>query len=495
MTAFNNPTDIANRTCQHCGVQRIAAGALFTEDSKNAGEIASCYHQLREAEMRRNVWRFTVRTAVLRPLDTTTLQLVPATYNATKQYILGSIVNYGGIIYISQTPSNKGNQPDLNPALWSQYFGPMTANFFDPSTTYFAGELVYTPQDATNYKVYLSLSTGNSDVPAVYTAYANPLLPTSRQAISNAAIPYMKGQTVAYNGANWQSNVDLNMVTPNITLTAYNAGTAYVPGNAVLGSDSNSYTNLVASTGVNPVGDTTGHWYLNGVANSTAPAAWAGGTSYSIGNSVTASNNYRYTSVTNSNLGNDPTLDLAGVNWTKGAAVEWIAIPANEPDNRTGNNWLQLDATLASIFFVYPPNSGPVAQPYSRNVYQLPNGYLREAPQDPKAGSNSFLGAPTGRQYDDWEFQDNYIITQESRPIVFRFVASLTNVTSYDPMFCEGLGARIALEVCETLTQSSEKFTAITAKYQKFMGEARAVNGIETAPEEPPLDDYIACRV
>jgi hypothetical protein len=64
-----------------------------------------------------------------------------------------------------------------------------------------------------------------------------------------------------------------------------------------------------------------------------------------------------------------------------------------------------------------------------------------------------------------------------------------------DDMFCEGLGARIGLAVCEPLTQSTAKTNTIAQEYQKFMSEARAVNGIETGAVEPPLDDYIACRM
>jgi hypothetical protein len=54
-----------------------------------------------------------------------------------------------------------------------------------------------------------------------------------------------------------------------------------------------------------------------------------------------------------------------------------------------------------------------------------------------------------------------------------------------DPMFCEGLGARIGLEICEPLTQSDSKLSTISQIYKTFMGEARAINGIEQGPVEP----------
>jgi len=61
-------------------------------------------------------------------------------------------------------------------------------------------------------------------------------------------------------------------------------------------------------------------------------------------------------------------------------------------------------------------------------------------------------------------------------------------------MFCEGLGARLALEVCETLTQSSAKLATIAKEYQTFMSEERLVNAIEIGAEEPPEDDWVTCR-
>jgi hypothetical protein len=64
-----------------------------------------------------------------------------------------------------------------------------------------------------------------------------------------------------------------------------------------------------------------------------------------------------------------------------------------------------------------------------------------------------------------------------------------------DPMFCEGLGARIGLEICEPLTQSDSKLGTISQIYKTFMSDARNVNGIETGSVEPPLDDYITCRL
>ncbi len=423
---FSSATDIANRALQSVGSERIAAGTLFTGTTKRHTEVAACYHQLRTAELRRNVWVFSIRTAVLRPISSTTMQLVPSAYSSSKGYIIGSVVSYLGLTYIGIDPKNTNNQPDISPASWTQYFGPMTVNLFDSTTTYFAGELVYTPVSQV-YAVYLSLQTGNADVPTTIPAWA-------------ATTTYERGDTVVQSAVNYQSNIDLNLNNTPSTLTPFDIAHSYSIGNIVIGSD-----------------------------------------------------NHKYTSLANANVGNDPTTD-GGVNWTDNGAWPWIVIPGTQPDQMQGQNWLKLDATVQAIRLLYPPNSGPVGVPATRNLYQLPNGYLREAPQDPKAGSAGFLGAVTGRQYDDWEFQDNYIVTRESRPIVFRFAADIADVSKYDSMFCEGLAARIGVSVVEALTQSSKKKADLASAYNLFMKEARIVNGIEAGPVEASVDDYLAVR-
>jgi hypothetical protein len=104
------------------------------------------------------------------------------------------------------------------------------------------------------------------------------------------------------------------------------------------------------------------------------------------------------------------------------------------------------------------------------------------------------LGAPTGLPLNDWEYEGDYLCATEPTLILYRFVADHADVRSMDRMFCEGLAARIALSVCEELTQSTEKIQNIGAQYKTFMGEARTVNGIETGPVQPPEDEFITCR-
>lgn len=386
--AFVSPIDIMNRALQRVGQTRIAT---LTDDSKACDEVTFCYDKLRVAEMRRNVWTFSIRTVALRPYSPPsgatlgTMLLVAATWDATKHYIQGSLVSFtNGRVYFSRT-TNTASSPDTNPADWSQYFGPKTVSPYvvtTPQTTYYPGELVYTLSGATP-TVYLCLAA-STDVP-------------------------------------------------------------------------------------------------------TTTNAWITTTYYSKGDTVTGSNATVYQSLLDFNTAIDPTTD---------AGVHWATTPvANQPDQRAGQNWLKLDATTKSINFVYPVGSGPAFDPTTLNVYFLPYGFLREAPQNPKAGVNNFLGGPSGNQYNDWQFNGGFILTNCDPLIMLRFAADIADVTLMDNMFCEALSCRIGMEVCEILTQSTSKIQTIGAEYKQFAGDARVVNGIEQGPIEAPQDEFITVRM
>lgn len=425
MSNFLTPVDIGNRACQQCGVNRISD---FTEDSLQAGEIGFCYDKLRQAELRRNVWRFAVRKAAIRPVDATTKFLKPTLWASTTTYAWGAIVSdTAGYLWQSRAQDNLNNSPG-NSTQWEAYCGPLTVQPYDTTNTtgYFAGELVYeTPGDGT-YKVYLSLTSDNSVDPSTSSSW-------------DATVTYTKDQIVKVSSTYYVSLIDFNL-------------------------------------NQNPA---------------SAPALWAAGTTYALGNSVGGSDGTIYTSIAGGNVGHDPVL-TSGF-WTNtGVLNPWTTV---NPFGTAGNTWAQIAVALQDLPILYPLSSAPSMQAPARNVFRLPANYLRQAPQDPKAGSISFLGAPTGLMYTDWNFEGDYITSRSSFPIVLRFVADIIDVRSMDPMFCEGLAARIASEIVERLTQSTSKRGGILATYSKTMGEARMVNGIETGPTESPEDDYVTCRI
>lgn len=151
-------------------------------------------------------------------------------------------------------------------------------------------------------------------------------------------------------------------------------------------------------------------------------------------------------------------------------------------------NWIAptgLTSTPISIFEPLTSNA--------RYLFRLPANFLRNAP-DPKTGAYGVLGGPAWNGYLDRNIQGDYLSSTDPLAINMRFVADVQDVTKFDPMFCEGLACRIALALAEELTQAPTKVGAIAQQYQKFMGEARMVNAIETGPTEANEDDWIVVR-
>lgn len=180
--AFTTPYDIANRAAQLLGVTRIVA---FTDSSKQAVEFGFAYDKVRRAELRRSVWGCATRRAVLRKITSTTKRLAPPTYAAGTTYAIGDIVaDSAGFLWISNIASNIGNTPGVggaNPA-WSAYYGPIVADAWSSSLSYFPGDVVY--ESTTAYLA--TAATTNVDPGTDAGAHWHPLTgaPTTRTVFS-----------------------------------------------------------------------------------------------------------------------------------------------------------------------------------------------------------------------------------------------------------------------------------------------------------------------
>lgn len=512
--AFVKPEDIANRALQHCGASRITT---LEDNDKGAAEIAQCYDGLRRAELRRALWTFSVKKAVLYPINTpvtgapigsttqtngglggtsATLLYNAAAWSATKSYPFGWIVSHNGGTWVCVGDESLNAEPGASGVTdWTTFFGSLCVNEWqNPATIglpntgvgvqfagYFVGDLVYVGN-----QVFVSLENTN---------IANPL---TASAWSSLAI-YNKGTVVAdAQGFMWQSVINNNINNQPGVYGFWSSAPTYTIGALVIGSDNLLYQALAGSTNVNPANNAhPATWQQLGTPGSWP--AWNSNVTYELGAIVMGNDNLLYQAVQGSNLDNQPVGSVynpntPATNWwvATGQQAAWIS---NFEGGACNSAWLGLDGGMDPLNLNYPIGTGPSIQTQNKNIFMLPNGYLRRAPQDPKAGSVSFLGAPTGRMYDDWEYNSKYIISQSPWPIIFRFGADIVQVNEMDDMFCEALGARIASEVCETLTQSTQKLGAIAGQYKKFVDEARTVNGIEQGATEPDEDDYITCRI
>jgi hypothetical protein len=429
----------------------------------------------------------------------------------------------------------------------------MTVGLYDSSQIYFIGELVYTAAGDGTYNIYESKIDQNPIHPALPNQWSTQTAYKKDQIVQQfpawaSGITYSQGQSVLYtdgnvyssltnsnlnhippsSGTNWALMPVLTIGTPLVPVgmfpqpalpqttpiaewaqeTTYSTGSFVMFAGSVylslLNSNLGNFPNAFAST--NWVATTGGSLYMSlidiniGNSPANAPALYASGTTYASGNIVgVLSTGLEYVSQVSSNTGNNPVTDN-GTNWkTNGVFLPWTTSFVQGGGNQF---WLQIGGAsfpngvgLSGINILYPLSSGPTWQLTTRNVFRLPANYLRRAPQDPKAGRTSFLGYPSNLWQDDWNFEGNYIVTTQGDPIMFRFVCDVQDVTQFTDIFCEGLACRIALEVAPRLTQNLGDVSIIAKEYLQFMGEARLQNAIELGATEPPMDDYIACRV
>lgn len=256
MKSFQDSLDIANRALDHCGHPPILT---IGEESKAYELVSRVYDKLRQAELQRNLWRFSRKKAFLRPLSSTCRLLAPHAWVEGETYLPGSIVaDTNGDLWISFEPDNQGNEPGVSP-VWDAYFGQMALDAYDAEITYRAGELVYAPlASAGSFGIFLSLEDDNDDDPETSTAYVS-------------TTTYGLNDRVSSGGFIWRSLITLNLgITPAVAPADYSAGTTYNSGSTAVASDGYIYTCTTNGTvGVDPVTD-DGTFWTKGAA-----AAWA----------------------------------------------------------------------------------------------------------------------------------------------------------------------------------------------------------------------------
>lgn len=118
------------------------------------------------------------------------------------------------------------------------------------------------------------------------------------------------------------------------------------------------------------------------------------------------------------------------------------------------------------------------------NYFTLPADYIRLLPPDPEANYNTL----------DWVIEGKKIVTNDSAPLNVRYIYDVTDPNEMDVLFREAFAARLAMELCEEITQSNSKMSTAMAKYDETINEAKRANAIEKASEKPPEDDWVTVR-
>lgn len=114
--------------------------------------------------------------------------------------------------------------------------------------------------------------------------------------------------------------------------------------------------------------------------------------------------------------------------------------------------------------------------------YPLPTDFLKLREDD----------VPTYSR--DWIIEGKKILTDEGGPLNVRYTKTVTDVTEMDPLFIEALACKMAIEMCEELTQSNSKKESAKDDYKIAIKEARRANAFDRIAQASPEDEWITVR-
>lgn len=118
------------------------------------------------------------------------------------------------------------------------------------------------------------------------------------------------------------------------------------------------------------------------------------------------------------------------------------------------------------------------------NSFTLPSNFLLLAPNYAEDLAND----------DDRLIEGRKIITDESAPLYVRYVKDVTDANQMDSLFREAFACALAIEICEEITNSTNKKDTLKIDYRDAIRDAKRMNAIEKPPEATPEDTWVTVR-
>lgn len=94
-----------------------------------------------------------------------------------------------------------------------------------------------------------------------------------------------------------------------------------------------------------------------------------------------------------------------------------------------------------------------------------------------------------------WQIEGRKILTDMPAPLAIRYVARIEDTGQWDALFVEAFACRLAVELCERLTQSGGKKQIAWDEYREAIRLAVRSDAIESPPEPLPDDSWMLSRL
>lgn len=126
--------------------------------------------------------------------------------------------------------------------------------------------------------------------------------------------------------------------------------------------------------------------------------------------------------------------------------------------------------------------------------YQLPADCLRIL-QIGEMYPNVSIGDYITSDDSLYHIEGKKILTNMVSPLSIRYVALMSNTEDWDASFPMVFAMRMAMLMCEKLSDSAPKLETIAKDYGSYLLNASKANALETAPVTLPSSSWITCRL
>ncbi len=126
--------------------------------------------------------------------------------------------------------------------------------------------------------------------------------------------------------------------------------------------------------------------------------------------------------------------------------------------------------------------------------FQLPSDCLRVIQVD------EYFPGPSMSDYRNrsealYQIEGGKILTDLEAPLKIRYVSRIEDTGSWDSAFIEVFACRLAVEICERLTQSNTKRDLAWNEYGEAIKSAVRADAVENPPEPLPDDSWMLSRL
>lgn len=94
----------------------------------------------------------------------------------------------------------------------------------------------------------------------------------------------------------------------------------------------------------------------------------------------------------------------------------------------------------------------------------------------------------------DYRVEGRAILTDLSAPLNILYTARITDPALFDPLLADAIAARLAADLCYTITGSSQGQSNVQGIYRTILAEARAADAQEGTPYNIEARDWLDAR-